>query len=102
MDDLSVDAIELCGPAHIEFAPNGHGQFNFIAVEASLDWKPDDGVTVERVAFSWEGEDEGDAKCGRGWAAVNDDGDLVGRIFFHHGDDTSFRAARVPNAVHKD
>ena len=31
---------------------------------------------------------------GRGWAALQDDGSLGGRIYFHLGDASSFRAER--------
>jgi hypothetical protein len=46
------------------------------------------------VEFSWDGNDESDSVTGRGWAVLDDDGALRGRIYFHHGDDSSFRAAR--------
>ena len=47
------------------------------------------------VEFSWDGSDEGDHASGRGWAALDDDGSLVGHIWFHMGDDSGYRAIRV-------
>ncbi|MEV6632192.1 hypothetical protein AB0M54_15715 [Actinoplanes sp. NPDC051470] len=47
------------------------------------------------VEFSWEGVDEGDEVSGRGWAALTETGEVEGRIFFHNGDDSGFRAVRV-------
>jgi hypothetical protein len=47
------------------------------------------------VEFSWEGEDEGDQRCGRGWAMLMADGKLEGRLFFHMGDDSAFSAVRT-------
>jgi hypothetical protein len=44
------------------------------------------------IAFAWEGNDERDAACGRGWATLSPHGSLEGRIFPHMGDDSSFRA----------
>lgn len=44
------------------------------------------------VEFSWDGDDEGDQVSGRGWATQALDGTLPGRLFFHTGDDSSFRA----------
>ena len=44
------------------------------------------------IEFSWEGNDEMDPASGRGWAALSPDGTLEGRIFFHMGDDSWFRA----------
>jgi hypothetical protein len=38
------------------------------------------------VEFSWEGNDECDPASGRGWAVLEEDGSLCGRIFFHLGD----------------
>ena len=56
-------------------------------------------ITVERegrpaVEFSWVGFDENDEASGRGWAVMLDDRTLSGRIYFHGGDDSGFRAAR--------
>jgi hypothetical protein len=48
----------------------------------------------ERLAFSWDGEDEMDPVSGRGWAIINEDGQLVGRLYFHDGDDSGFTAER--------
>jgi hypothetical protein len=47
------------------------------------------------VEFSWSGVDDRDDACGRGWARVEADGSLVGRIFIHCGDDSSFTARRL-------
>jgi hypothetical protein len=46
------------------------------------------------VEFSWEGNDESDPASGRGWAVLEEDGSLSGRIFFHLGDDSGFTAVR--------
>jgi hypothetical protein len=47
----------------------------------------------ERIEFSWEGGDELDPVSGRGWAVIENK-ELHGRIFFHLGDDSTFRARR--------
>lgn len=47
------------------------------------------------VEFSWEGNDGCDPATGRGWAVQERDGSLRGRIYFHLGDDSGFRAERV-------
>jgi hypothetical protein len=49
-----------------------------------------DGPEAERdgrpgVEFSWEGNDKCDRASGRGWAVLEEDGSLRGRIFFHLG-----------------
>lgn len=94
MDLWDLDAIELLGPALLEFNAGGTGSFGFIAVEGYVDWKLAAGRASERIEFSWEGNDEGDPVSGRGWAEVAEDCSLLGRIFFHQGDDSGFRASR--------
>lgn len=92
MDLWDRDAIDLFGPALIQIGADGAGSFRFIAVEADID-----GRQVERdgrpaVEFSWVGTDDSDDASGRGWALLEPDGSLVGHIYFHRGDDSSFRA----------
>jgi hypothetical protein len=88
------DDLDLVGPAFIEFDEDRAGRFAFIAVEGEIDCRdaPRDGCPG--VEFSWAGNDESDPVAGRGWAVLGADGALRGRIYFHHGDDSSFRAAR--------
>ncbi len=92
MDSWDRDAIDLLGPGFIEFAEKGTGEFGFVAVRGWLDcrWSERDGRPL--VEFSWEGADECDPACGRGWASLTENGDLVGRLFIHLGEDSSFRA----------
>lgn len=82
-------AIDLVEPAFIEV--NGEqGEMRFIVVVAWLDIRYGlrDGEPV--AEFSWEGEDEGDPRCGRGWLKPDKAGKLAGHIFFHQGDDSAF------------
>ena len=46
------------------------------------------------VELSWEGNDESDPASGRGWAVLEQNGSLSGRIFFHLGNDSGFTAVR--------
>lgn len=73
MDVRDLAAIELVGPALMQLSTDGHGQFGFIAVQGQADWKPDPDSTSGRVAFTWEGDDEGDCVSGRGWASAHKD-----------------------------
>jgi hypothetical protein len=66
----------------------------FIAVTGELDYRDADRNGRPAVEFSWQGSDEGDDVCGRGWAALSRDGTLEGHIYFHLGDDSAFRAER--------
>ena len=95
MELWDADAIDLAGPAFIEFGPDLRGRFRFIVVGGWMDCRAAERSDRAGVEFSWEGSDEGDEVSGRGWAAVADDGALEGRIFFHDGDDSGFRAVRL-------
>ena len=91
MDLWDADAIDLLGPAFIEF--NGRrGSFRFIAVECSMDVRSLAERTERDAEFSFDGFDDGDPTTGRGWASLAEDGSLTGRIYFHMGDASGFRA----------
>jgi hypothetical protein len=92
------DALDLLGPAVMEIGADGSGSFRFIAVEGDID-----GRLLERdgrpaIEFSWAGMDECDEASGRGWASIETDGTLIGRIHFHRGDESGFRAERRDEA----
>jgi hypothetical protein len=102
MSGWDRDAIDLVEPGFIAFTGDGTGQFCFIAVRGWLDCR-----RVERnghvgVEFTWEGVDEGDQVSGRGWASLVDDKTIEGHIFFHMGDDSSFRARPFTTDEHVD
>ena len=92
MDLWDRDAIDLIGPAFIEFRADGTGNFRFIAVEGYLDFRHDEPPAGARVESTWEGDDDGSRVSGRGWAQLKPDGSLCDRISFHLGDDSGFRA----------
>jgi len=94
MDLWDAEAIDLVGPAFIEFGTNRTGSFRFIAVEGWMDCRDAPREGGRSVEFTWEGDDEGDQVTGRGWAALEEDGSLRGHIYFHLGDDSGFRAVR--------
>jgi hypothetical protein len=98
MDLWDQEALDLVGPAFIEFDKKDTGRFGFIAVTGWMDCRhsPVDGHP--RVDFSWEGNDDNDRASGRGWASLHDDGSLCGHIYFHMGDDSSFVTSPRPGA----
>ena len=99
MDLWDNDAIDLVGPAFIEFFAEQTGRFRFIVVEGYLDCAATEpGQT--RVEFTWEGTDEGDRVSGRGW--VQPDADVLrGHIYFHNGDDSGFVATKQTKLLPK-
>jgi hypothetical protein len=94
MELWDEDAMNLVGPAFFELREDDQGSFRFIAVEGWMDVRDVERDGRPGIEFSWEGNDEMDPASGRGWATVGSDGSLEGRIFFHMGDDSSFRAER--------
>lgn len=94
MDLWDREAIDLLGPALIEFNKDGSGCFRFIAVEGWMDCRDTERGGRPGLEFTWEGTDDGDPANGRGWAVVESDGSLRGHIYFHLGDDSAFQAVR--------
>jgi hypothetical protein len=78
---------------------DGTGQFGFIAVRGWLDCRAVEREGRVGVEFTWEGVDEGDQVSGRGWASLVDDATVEGHLFFHLGDDSSFRAEPFSRAA---
>jgi hypothetical protein len=94
MDLWDQEAIDLLGPAFIEFKDRS-GQFRFIAVEGRMDCRHGQRKGRPSIDFTWEGNDECDPASGRGWVTLQQDGSLTGHIYFHHGDDSGFKATPV-------
>jgi hypothetical protein len=92
MSGWDRDVIDLVEPGFIEFTGDGNGQFAFIAVRGWLDCRPAERDGRSGVEFTWEGVDEGDQVSGRGWVVLVDDEAIEGHVFFHLGDDSTFRA----------
>ena len=88
------DVVDLVQPGYIVFAGSSDGQFGFAVVEGWMDCAHSDLDGRAHVAFSWDGSDEGDAVCGRGWATQHEDGTLEGELCFHLGDSSGFVAHR--------
>jgi hypothetical protein len=92
IEGFEKDYVDLCGPAKIEISTRGTGSIKFGAIEGYLDCKMDDFDDL-LLQFSFEGEDEGDRFCGRGYC-FTEGGELIGRLFRHYGDDFRFKAKR--------
>ena len=95
MELWDEEAVDSMGPALIEFGRDQTGRFRFIAVEGWMDCRHEQRDGRPYVEFSWEGHDDSDPAHGRGWVTVANDGSLQGRIYFHMGDDSGFRAVRA-------
>jgi hypothetical protein len=89
------DALDLVEHAFIRFERDQRGELALIAVRADVDYRLDKRDGKPRLEFSFLGDDEGDLCSGRGWAALDDDEVLRGRLYIHGSDDSSFEAERV-------
>lgn len=89
MEQWDQDYVDEEVPGHFTFAARGLGSFQFGYVQGQMDVR----YQEARAEFSWTGMDEMTDVGGRGHAAVSDD-ELTGRIYFHLGDDSAFRAIR--------
>jgi hypothetical protein len=55
---------------------------------------------VTFIEWSWQGQSDTDPGNGRGWAQLVE-GELVGRIFIHCGDDSAFWATKQPRPAER-
>jgi hypothetical protein len=93
MEHWEKDFIDMVVPGYILFQKEKDGRFQFGAVEGEIDYRIEKSGEIERLEFTWAGQDEGDPVCGRGWAVI-DCNKLNGKIFFHMGDETWLKAKK--------
>jgi len=93
MESWNADYINLVSPGHLTFDPEGSGSMQFGAVNVDLDWRVQDIRSEQKLEFTFEGFDEGDPVSGRGWATISGP-EMTGRIYFHDGDESGFKANR--------
>jgi hypothetical protein len=93
MEQWDRDYIDMVVPGHFEFEEDGLGHFQFGTVQGELDCRLEGEGPQSRIDFSWQGQNDNDEGCGRGWAELRD-GQLYGRLFIHLGDDSWFKAKK--------
>jgi len=78
---------------HFTFKKDDMGHFQFCCVEGDIDYRIEKCGEIERLEFSWEGQDDSDYAFGRGYVTLK--GDMIeGKIYFHMGDVSWFKAER--------
>jgi len=94
MDVWDNDYLDLVEPAHIVFESENDGAFVFGTVKGWLDvrYGARDGSAC--AEFSWEGLNDTDPACGRGWVILGTAGRLVGTS----SSTTAMTPASSPNA----
>ena len=93
MELWDKDYLDLAVPAHITFDEDSMGSFQFGTVDGWLDCRFSTRDGQPFVEFSWEGNNDTDPGCGRGWAKLNPEA-VEGRLFIHQGDDSWFKATK--------
>jgi hypothetical protein len=83
-------AIDLVEPGYISIKGK-KGNLHFICVDGEMEIQK----AKDRYLFTWEGNDECDLANGYGNFTCSGD-TLIGRIYIHDSDDSSFVAVKVP------
>ena len=87
MEMWDQDFIDMETEGHFLFEKNQLGSFQFGLVQGQIDYRIEKIGEIERLEFSWEGQNENEEAFGRGWAAIKND-HLEGRFYFYLGDDS--------------
>jgi hypothetical protein len=94
MEEWDQDYVDLVTPGFIEFNQDDSGKFQFGTVRGFLDCRVEKRGRECRIEFSWDGQNDTDPGCGRGWAVI-EQGQLSGHLYIHMGDDSEFVAEKV-------
>jgi hypothetical protein len=93
MELWDQDFIDLVSPGQIVVYEDGWGSFSFGAVELDIDCPTRKTGNRDRLAFTFQGFDEGDEVSGKGWMRL-DGNEIKGEIRFHLGDKSWFKATK--------
>ncbi len=97
MEVWDQEYVDLVLPGYVEFdnVDDGHltGGFQFGTVSGGIHARLRTIGEATFIEWSWEGQNDNDPGCGRGWAKMAGD-ELEGRIYIHSGDDSAFSAKR--------
>jgi hypothetical protein len=94
MELWDKEFIDMETEGYFYFEKDEMGHFQFGLVQGQIDYRLDKIGNIERLEFSWEGQDEDDEAFGRGWAVIKNDY-IEGRFYFHFGDNSAFRAEKI-------
>jgi hypothetical protein len=94
MDQWDQDFVDAEVEGYIRLDAGGAGEFQFGYVHGNIDYETTERDGRPAVEWSWEGNDEMDSASGRGWAMLQEDGTLKGKLSFHDGDKSGFLARK--------
>ena len=94
IDELELwvkNFINLVVPGHVTIRKDATGTFQFCAVQGEMDFRNQEVKGIERLLFSWQGNDDYDETMGMGWLEV-DGKRMNGWIQFYKVNDSGFTA----------
>ena len=94
MDEWDQEFVDGEVPGYIRFDPDGDGEFQFGGVHGLLDGEETERDGKPAIEFTWEGSNDADPACGRGWIVGQEDGTLLGKLFIHTSDSSGFTAEK--------
>lgn len=94
MDQWDQEFVDAEVPGFVYFDSQGQGEFQFGYVTGQMDCEQTERSGRPAVEWTFEGNDEMDPITGRGWAVLQDDGTLKGKLSIHNGDSSTFTAEK--------
>jgi len=94
MEEWDKQYIDMEIKAYIQIDKKGYGSFQFAVVSGSINGEMDEFGGEKRFAFTREENEEYDQVSGSGWLKLVKKNELIGRIKFHSGDSSLFKARR--------
>jgi hypothetical protein len=94
MDQWDDDILDLNEEARLTFRGAADGEMAFGALKGFLDVRYGTRDGSACAEFSWQGHDDRDPACGRGWVTLGTAGRLVGHFYIHDGEDSGFVCER--------
>lgn len=86
MEMWDQEFVDMETEGYFFFKKDQLGSFQFSLVQGQIDYRIEKIGEIERIEFSWEGQDEDDVALGRGWAVIKNE-QIEGRSYFHLGDE---------------
>ncbi len=93
MEQWDQDFVDAEVEGYFKFGPRNLGSFQFGYVQGEIDIRLTSRDGKPCLEFTWEGNDEMDMACGRGWVVKNGN-EISGLIFFYQGGESAFQAKK--------
>ena len=101
MDEWDQEYVDAEAPAYIRFDRRSDGRFQFGYVHGWLESEETKREGKPAIEFTWQGNNDTDPANGRGWAVLEDDGTMKGKLFTHESDSSGFTAQKMDKGGRK-